>query len=33
MSHSENFIGHTSVQEVFDAIWCGDTDHEVNFID
>ncbi len=25
MSHSENFVGHTTVQEVFDAIWCGET--------
>ncbi|CAF3353891.1 unnamed protein product [Rotaria sp. Silwood1] len=25
MSHSENFVGHTSVQEVFDVIWSGKT--------
>jgi len=33
MSHSENFVGHTSVQEVFDAIWNGKTSQKVNFID
>ena len=29
MSHSENFVGHTSVQEVFDVIWSGETAHKV----
>jgi hypothetical protein len=30
MSHSENFVGHTSVQEVFDVIWSGETNEKVN---
>ncbi|CAF4123225.1 unnamed protein product, partial [Adineta steineri] len=29
ISHSENFVGHTSVQEVFDNIWSGDTTHKI----
>ncbi len=29
MSHSEHFVGHTSVQEVFDAIWRGETTQKV----
>jgi hypothetical protein len=29
MSHSENFVGHTSVQEVFDVIWSGETTQKV----
>lgn len=29
MSHSENFVGHTSVQEVFDNIWSGETIRKV----
>lgn len=29
LSHSENFVGHTSVQEVFDVIWRGETTHKV----
>jgi hypothetical protein len=32
MSHSENFIGHAGVQEVFDAIWCGEKHYKVNLI-
>ena len=32
MSHSENFVGHTSVQEVFDVIWNGKTAHKVIYI-
>jgi hypothetical protein len=30
LSHSENFVGHTSVQEVFDVTWNGETAHKVN---
>lgn len=30
MSHSENFVGHISVQEVFDEFWRGKTSHKVN---
>lgn len=30
MSHSENFVGHTSVQEVFDVIWCGEATHKMS---
>lgn len=30
MSHSEDFVGHTSVQEVFDVIWSGETMQKVN---
>jgi hypothetical protein len=29
MSHSENFVGHTSIQEVFDVIWAGETTQKV----
>ncbi|CAF1575904.1 unnamed protein product, partial [Adineta steineri] len=29
ISHSENFVGHTSAQEVFDNIWSGDTTHKI----
>jgi len=29
MSHSENFVGHTGVQEVFDVIWSGETTQKV----
>ncbi|CAF3882050.1 unnamed protein product [Rotaria sp. Silwood2] len=29
MSHSENFVGHTSVQEVFDIIWSGKTTQKI----
>ena len=29
MSHSEDFVGHTSVQEVFDVIWSGESAHKV----
>ncbi len=32
MSHSEDFVGHTSVQEVFDVIWTGKTAHKVIYI-
>ncbi len=32
MSHSENFVGHTSVQEVFDLIWSGETNQKVILI-
>ncbi len=31
MSHSENFAGHQSVQEVFDAAWLGDMTTKVIF--
>ncbi|CAF1217708.1 unnamed protein product [Rotaria sordida] len=30
MSHSENFVGHTSVQEIFDTIWSGKTTHKID---
>ncbi|UJR25333.1 hypothetical protein I4U23_006683 [Adineta vaga] len=29
MSRSEDFVGHTSVQEVFDVIWSGETSHKI----
>lgn len=29
MSQSENFVGHTSVQEVFDEIWSGEKTYKV----
>ena len=29
MSHSEDFVGHSSVQEVFDVIWSGESAHKV----
>jgi hypothetical protein len=32
MSHSENFVGHTTVQEVFDAAWHGETTNKVILI-
>lgn len=33
MSHSENFIAHTTVQEVFDVIWFGEKCLKVNQIE
>ena len=30
MSRSEDFVGHTSVQEVFDVIWSGETTQKVD---
>ena len=32
MAHSEDFIAHTTVQEVFDAIWFGEKGLKVNRI-
>jgi hypothetical protein len=32
MSHSENFVGHTGVQEVFDISWCGENTHKVSLL-
>ncbi|CAF4452928.1 unnamed protein product, partial [Adineta steineri] len=29
LSHSENFVAHTSVQEVFDIVWCGDVSSKI----
>ncbi|CAF0931211.1 unnamed protein product [Adineta ricciae] len=29
MSHSEDFVGHTAVQEVFDFIWSGETTQKI----
>lgn len=32
MSNSENFVGHTCVQEVFDIVWLGKPNDKVMFL-
>ena len=32
MSNSENFVGHTCVQEVFDIVWLGKLNDKVKFL-